>query len=379
MSSYTFYEFFAGGGMARAGLGQNWSCVFANDNDPHKKESYFENWGIDHFCSKSVTDLTSSELPDQVDLAWASFPCQDLSLAGNRKGLNAERSGTFWPFWNLMVKLDSEGRAPRIIVLENVEGALTSHGGKDFSAIASSLKNLNYKFGPLIIDAKHFVPQSRRRLFIIGISNNLTIPGSIVTNRPNVMWHPNSVNKAYSNLNEDVKKNWIWWNLPMPSQRSIELIDILEENPIGVDWNSSQYTKGLIKIMSKHNIEKLKKQCEKTGKVIGTLYRRTRNNLQRAEIRFDGIAGCLRTPAGGSSRQTIIVVDGDNIRTRLISPREAARLMGLSDEYKLPSNYNTAYHLLGDGLVVPVVTFLAKNIIEPVIKTNTNITNKEVA
>jgi DNA (cytosine-5)-methyltransferase 1 len=85
----------------------------------------------------------------------------------------------------------------------------------------------------------------------------------------------------------------------------------------------------------------------------------------RAEVRFDDVAGCLRTPAGGSSRQTIIVVDGNVVRSRLISSRETARLMGLPETYKLPKGYNEAYHLMGDGVAVPVVRFLAHHLLEP--------------
>jgi DNA (cytosine-5)-methyltransferase 1 len=61
------------------------------------------------------------------------------------------------------------------------------------------------------------------------------------------------------------------------------------------------------------------------------------------------------------------VVEGESVRTRLLSPREAARLMGLPDSYHLPSNYNLAYHLAGDGVVVPVVRHLAGFLIEPIL------------
>jgi DNA (cytosine-5)-methyltransferase 1 len=89
--------------------------------------------------------------------------------------------------------------------------------------------------------------------------------------------------------------------------------------------------------------------------------------MQRAEVRFDEIAGCLRTPAGGSSRQIILVVDGSKVRSRLLSGREAARLMGLDDDYKLPARYNDAYHVAGDGVVVPVVSHLASALVEPIL------------
>ncbi len=104
--------------------------------------------------------------------------------------------------------------------------------------------------------------------------------------------------------------------------------------------------------------------------MVGTVYRRTRYNsagekLQRAEARFDGVAGCLRTPAGGSSRQFVLIVEKNRVRSRLISARETARLMGLPDSYVLPGKYNEAYHLTGDGVVVPAVRRLAAHVLEP--------------
>ena len=109
--------------------------------------------------------------------------------------------------------------------------------------------------------------------------------------------------------------------------------------------------------------------------IVGGVYRRTRPDeqgvkRQRAEVRFDEVSGCLRTPSGGSSRQTILVVKGDKVRSRLLSPREAARLMGLDDDYKLPLRYNDAYHVAGDGVCVPVVRHIASNLLEPILAAN---------
>src|SRR3984885_3100654 len=143
----TYYEFFAGGGMARAGLGPGWSCAFANDFDLKKSISYHDNWGEDVLKVEDVRKLSAAHLPGQADLVWASFPCQDLSLAGGGAGLKGDRSGTFWPFWSLMKELIAEGRPPRIIALENVCGTLTSHDGKDFAAICSTFERAGYVFG----------------------------------------------------------------------------------------------------------------------------------------------------------------------------------------------------------------------------------------
>jgi DNA (cytosine-5)-methyltransferase 1 len=368
MSSY--YEFFAGGGMARAGLGEDWECLLANDIDAKKCASYAANWGDDALKVMSVGDLMAADAPGHADLAWASFPCQDLSLAGDYAGLSGERSGTFWLFWRLMRALAEERRAPSLVVLENVCGALTSRGGADFGAICTALGEGGYRFGALVIDAMRFVPQSRPRLFIVAVREDRFIPGALTDAGPSRLWHPGNLIGAYEKLHERCKTAWLWWHLPDPPPRKTILADIVEDLPRGVEWHTPAETRRLMAMMSGINRKKVE-QARRTGKrMVGGVYRRTRvdehgNRTQRAEIRFDGVAGCLRTPTGGSSRQSLVIVEGDRIRSRLLAPREAARLMGLPETYKLPENYNEAYHLVGDGVVVPVVRFLAACILGP--------------
>ena len=267
--------------------------------------------------------------------------------------------------------LKAEKRAPKLIVLENVYGALTSHNGKDFTSIAEALASDGYLFGALLIDAKHFVPQSRPRLFVIAVRDDLNIPQRIRSRTPCEMWHPGAVLNANWNLSDDVAKKWIWWNLPIPPQRDSAFIDLIEETPLGVKWHSTSETERLLGMMSPANLAKVADAKKFGARVVGSIYKRTRCHngvkVQRAEVRFDNIAGCLRTPVGGSSRQEIIIVEGENILTRLLSPREAARLMGVPEEYHLPDNYNAAYHLAGDGVVVPIVRHLVKYILDPIL------------
>ncbi|MCI0185015.1 DNA cytosine methyltransferase, partial [Cronobacter sakazakii] len=105
----TFYEFFAGSGMARAGLGDSWTCVFANDFDHKKGAVYQQNWGKEDLFVGDVKTVTQEQLSKNANLVWASFPCQDLSLAGAGAGLKGERSGTFWPFWSIIKQKISSG------------------------------------------------------------------------------------------------------------------------------------------------------------------------------------------------------------------------------------------------------------------------------
>lgn len=372
----SFYEFFAGGGMARAGLGEGWTCLLANDINERKGASYATNWGDEHLVIRDVAELTIADLPGRADLAWASFPCQDLSLAGNGAGLAGERSGTFWPFWRLMESLAAARGAPALVALENVCGALASHEGKDFAAIGRALSGA-YRFGALVIDAVHFVPQSRPRLFVIAIRKDIEIPSDLMHEKPDGFWHPPHLVAAYERLSPGAKAVWIWWRLPRPPARQSAFSDVIEDQPEGIAWHTPAETRRLLSLMGPIHQRKVDQAKRAGGRRVGGIYKRTRkdeegNRTQRAEVRFDDISGCLRTPVGGSSRQSIIVVDDGNIRTRLLSPREAARLMGLANSYVLPKNYNEAYHLAGDGVVVPVVRFLAANLLEPLLASATH-------
>lgn len=372
----TFYEFFAGGGMARAGLGDGWACTFANDFDKMKAATYALNWGSDHLAIGDVNHLKSTQLPEVADLAWASFPCQDLSLAGNYGGIGTAldasqtRSGTFWAFWKLVLELKAEDRAPRMIVLENVYGVLTAKNGGDFRAIGQCFADAGYKFGAVLIDAAHFVPQSRPRVFIVGVRHDLAVPESLVSEGANAVWHPKALQKAVEGMSDEARAAWLWWNLRLPEVQRESLESLIHSDPKDVQWHTPDETLRLLQMMSERNLAKVEQMKLAGRRWVGTIYKRTRLGVQRAELRCDGIAGCLRTPAGGSSRQLVLVVEAGTIRSRLLSAHEAALLMGLPRSYKLPAGYNDGYHVAGDGVAVPVVRHLAAEIIEPILDAN---------
>ena len=354
--------------MARAALtSSGWRCLFANDFDAKKVETYVENWGGGEIRHGDVGKLDTSDLPEQADLVWASFPCQDLSLAGGGAGLLGNRSGTFWPFWKLIKQLRSEGRGPTTVVLENVCGTLTSHGGKDFRAICGALVSEGYLVGALVMDASHFVPQSRPRLFVVGTLQSSKSLSAHIETAPKAPWHTKALVAAHEALPLDVQKKWVWWSLPAPPKRKLNFSDVVESSSNELKWHSAEETQRLLDMMSPINRKKIS-VARAVGKLcVGTVYRRTRVEagvkIQRAEVRFDEVAGCLRTPAGGSSRQILLFVERGETRSRLISARETARLMGLPESYELPKRYNDAYHLTGDGVAVPVVEYLSQNLL----------------
>jgi DNA (cytosine-5)-methyltransferase 1 len=367
-----FYEFFCGGGMARAGLGAAWTCLYAGDIDAGKGASYAANWGADALHVGAVADLRAADLEGRADLAWASFPCQDLSLAGAGAGLDGRRSSAFWGFHAIMRDLRAENRAPRVIALENVLGAVTSKGGGDFIAICGALRDIGYRVGALILDAASFLPQSRPRVFFIALDRAISPSPDLVSPTAPARHTTPALRRAVSLLPSQVAVDWLWWRVPEPPRANLSLIDIVDPEPTDVAWHGRQQTLDLLAALSPASRRGVAAARASGQREVGALFRRTRPDgaggvRVQAEARFDGLAGCLRTPGGGSSRQFLIDIEGETARTRLIGPREAARLMGLPDSYRLPKRASAAFHLVGDGVAVPVVRFLSEALLLPLV------------
>ena len=361
---HAFLEFFAGGGMARAGLGPRWRCLLANDMDAQKCAAYRANFGGGDLVEADIAALDAGALPQtRADLAWASFPCQDLSLAGARAGLQGARSGAFFQFWRLMQELRAEGRAPRLVALENVAGLLTSNGGADFRAVIETIAASHYAVSALVVDARAFTPQSRPRLFIFGFSDCAPRLGG----KPQAdAFTPSSLISAVESLTPQAARAWRWLSPRPTAKRNASLEDIIDiASP---DWREKEGARALRQMSARQRaaIEALR---NRKGTHIGAAFRRIRvengARVQRVEARFDGVAGCLRTPAGGSSRQMLLKIEKGKVYARLLNPREAARLMGLPEGYALPERATAALKLAGDGVCVPVVRWIAEEILEP--------------
>jgi len=373
MPKFSFSEFFAGGGMARAGLGDGWDCVLANDIDAMKCATYRANWDANDLIEGDIADLPATALQKEIDLYWASSPCQDFSLAGAGQGLEGRKSSVFYPWVEHVKNAVRGGYAPRIIAFENVTGLLSSNAGQDFAAVVAAFTGLGYFVGATIVDARRFLPQSRPRLFVIAVKKTEILPEFLAGERGDCP-HP-QVARAYDALPESLKSQWIWWKLPNRPPNTPPLSEMVTYSEGEQAWFSDEQTQRLVALMNGAHRAKLA-AAQQSGKlVVGTIYKRGRPNgagktVQRAELRLDGVAGCLRTPRGGSSRQTVMFIQGQTVKARLLSKQEAARLMGLPDDYILPERYNDAYLLAGDGVAVPVVRFLAETIFEPILMLN---------
>ncbi|MCB1020934.1 MAG: DNA cytosine methyltransferase [Acidobacteria bacterium] len=353
-----FLEFFAGAGLVRLALEPQWRCAWANDVSEKKAAVYRANFGEAELHVGDVARVEADELPN-AQLAWASFPCQDLSLAGWRRGISAPRSGTFWQFWRLMREMGA--RRPPLIVLENVVGLL--HGAS-FGGLCEALADLDLRFGAMVIDAKWFLPQSRPRVFVVAVDASVDVtpwsgPEEVRT----------AVRQAFDALPAPLRERWVWWRMAPPAARVPAIRSLIEANGAAPEWFDPAEVERLRGMMTKANGEKLERALERPERSVGFLYRRTREGKQRAEVRFDGLAGCLRTPEGGSSRQTVVVVEDGEVRMRLLSAREAARLMGAPDSFELPERYNDAYRAMGDGVAVPAVRWLSEELLLPLVGT----------
>ena len=360
--SVWFAEFFAGIGLVRAALEPlGFRTVWANDIEKLKQEQYLANHPDDAFFLGDVRNVQGHSLPTGLELVTSSFPCIDLSLAGNRGGLAGEHSGMFWEFARVVRELPA---IPRVILVENVTGFASSHGGKDLQAALEELTRLGYSSDIFTVDARHFVPQSRPRMFIVGISGDL--PEGCHREVPDLSdIRPQWVVDAY-------RRNSATWlhhrELPsLPSgpsdlSRVVEEIDSRDERWWG-DARLSAFLSSLSPIQAAR-LDQLK-QLSVTWR---TAYRRTREGKPVWEIRRDGIAGCLRTTGGGSSKQALVVVGDGKVRVRWMTAREYARLMGAS-HYALDGvTANQAQFGFGDAVVVDVIRWIGRHYLLPVLR-----------
>lgn len=350
-------EYFAGIGLARIGLeAAGFKVAWANDMSPRKQAMYAQRFGDSgHYHLGDVVGLTAATDPESIQVAWASFPCTDLSLAGGRGGLNSGASSAFWGFVSSIRRMGAS--SPKVIALENVMGLATSHGGADIIEAVKALNDLGYSVDILRIDAKQFVPQSRVRLFLIGdrrppVSSTESHdfrPPSLdwLFDQPTLRTHryplPPAPTIAHGGLDALVRSQkpaeYSWWE-PVRVEAFLSSLTAAQQSRVGA----------------------LRALAQPTHR---TAYRRMRDGVPRWEIRPDEIAGCLRTARGGSSRQAIVRAGRKALDVRWMTPAEYAALMGATGFATDLMSSSDAQWGFGDAVCVPVVEWIANHAILP--------------
>lgn len=363
----TVADFFAGIGLVTMGLGKaGWKTVYALDYEKEKELAYINNFGEGHYHKEDIALTRGENVPD-VTLAHASFPCTDLSVAGARAGIHKGESSAFWHFARVLKEMkETYGENhPPLVLLENVEGLLTANEGEDLRSLISALNELNYHVDLLRVNAAHFVPQSRVRLFIIGIHESVV--EKLDSRELIQQYHLRSSNARSQKIIEYACKNsdlqWYFHGLPDLPKRKITLEEIIDHD---ADWWEKERTEYLYNQLHEHHRLLLEQKKNEDNYSYFPAFRRTRLRdgklRSTVELRTDGIAGCLRTPKGGSARQIIVRAGQGNLDARLINGQEAARLMGADDFLINPSlSLNQVLFGFGDAVCVPVLEWIGKN------------------
>ncbi len=365
----TVADFFAGIGLVTMGLEKaGWKTVYALDYEKDKATAYENHFGAGHYHVSDIAAVKGEDVPD-VTLAHASFPCTDLSVAGARGGIHAGESSAFWHFLRILKEVRAtrgDGRPPCVLI-ENVEGLLSSNEGKDLRAVLSSLNDLGYLVDLMMVNGANFVPQSRVRIFVVGVHNSIVdvagLTTDVLSQQHNLGSSDARPEKITNYISENSDLKWYFHSLPNLPQREISLEEIVDPE---AEWWESERTEYLYNQM--HDRHKLILDTKKNESRYSyfTVFRRmrTRNgkSLSTAELRTDGIAGCLRTPKGGSARQIIVRAGRGRVDARLINGKEAARLMG-ADEFKINPelSLNDVLFGFGDAVCVPVLEWIGKN------------------
>ena len=362
-------EFFAGIGLMAAALEpRGFEVQWANDIERAKYDLYVANrpHAVDAFRLGDVRRVLGDDLPS-VELATASFPCIDLSLAGNRKGLAGAQSGMFWEFGRVLEQMGDQ--RPRAVLLENVYGFATSRGGKDLRAALERLAELGYSCDVIAINARHFVPQSRPRMFVVGLRGEL--PADARTGIPPVSDVRPSWVRAVHEDNQDLPMHYV--ALPELPEGPADLSGIVQRVDTGdARWWNETRTAAFVGSLRPVHAERLHSLIEQKTTVWRTAYRRTRAGKATWEIRADSIAGCLRTTGGGSSKQALVEAGRGKVRVRWMTPLEYARLMG-ADRFKTRARTdNQALFGFGDAVVVDVIAWIADHYLIPTLRPASN-------
>ena len=317
--TFKFVDLFAGiGGIRLAYQNIGGKCVFTSEWDIYSKKTYDANFGEVPFGD--ITQISETEIPDH-DILLGGFPCQPFSIAGVSKknslgkahGFLDETQGTLF----FDVARIIEHKKPKAFMLENVKNLVSHDKGKTFKVIKETLTALGYSIHCKVLDGKHFVPQHRERIIIVGF-NNAVFEG---------------------------KEEFKFPNLPEQSRTIREILEPIVDDKYTLSdklWNYLQ-------------------EYAKKHKALG-------NGFGFGMTNLDGISRTMSARYYKDGAEILIPQEGKN--PRRLTPRECARLQGFPDEFLIPVSDNQAYKQFGNSVVMPLIQAVGINIVNEILRIN---------
>lgn len=316
---FRFIDLFAGiGGIRLAYQNLGGKCVFTSEWNNFSKKTYEANFGEVPFGD--ITKISEKVIPDH-DVLLAGFPCQPFSIAGVSKknalgrqhGFLDETQGTL--FFDIARIL--EYKKPKVFMLENVKNLVSHDKGNTFKVIKNTLTELDYSIYYQVLDGKHFVPQHRERIIIVGFRN--------------------AIFKG--------KENFQFPKLPEPTAK---IKDILEKNIASKYTLSDKLWNYLQNYAAKHKAQ---------GNGFG--------------FGLTDLNGISRTISARYYKDgSEILIPQEGINPRRLTPRECARLQGFPDEFIIPVSDNQAYRQFGNSVTVPLIQAVGKQLVKELLKEN---------
>jgi DNA (cytosine-5)-methyltransferase 1 len=299
---FKFIDLFAGIGGIRTGFESvGGECVFTSEWDASAQKTYQANFG--ELPYGDITKIKPAEIPS-FDILLAGFPCQPFSMAGFKKGFADTRGTLFFDIAKII-----EHHEPSVIFLENVRNLATHDKGNTIKVIVNTLEKLGYKIFYKVLNAKDFgLPQNRARIYIVG----------------------------FKDKNVDFK-------FPEPLKIETRLGDILEKK-VDAKYTISD------KLWAGH--QRRKKEHREKGNGFGY-------SMFNKESAYTSTISARYYKDGSE-----ILIEQKGKNPRKLTPREAARLQGYTDDFVIPVSDNQAYKQFGNSVAVPVIKILAKKIMQ---------------
>jgi DNA (cytosine-5)-methyltransferase 1 len=327
-SGFNFIDLFAGIGGLRKGFESiGGHCVFTSEWNKYAQQTYAANFRDNHLIEGDITKIAAEEIPDH-DVLLAGFPCQPFSIAGVSKknalgrlhGFACEAQGTlFFDVARILL-----AKRPAAFMLENVKNLQSHDRGRTFEVILRTLEGeLGYRVFHKVIDAKHFLPQHRERIVIVGFRDD--VPFS-------------------------------WNDLVLPEKGSVQLRTILHPED-GSETPEAPYTEGDMATVSK--------KYTLTPKLWEYLQNYAAKHKAKGNGFGFGLVGPEDIARTLSARyfkdgSEILVSRGKRKTPRRLTPRECARLMGYTDDFRIPVSDTQAYKQFGNSVAVPVFCEVAR-------------------